>query len=109
VAYGVNVTNKVRATVGDYLGAIERGNYSAAYDLECAAAQRSQSADELAAQFADNKLVSHTLDTPQSVDVGGTSAYAVPADLRFANGQTESERFVVISEGSGLVVCGVAQ
>ena len=111
VAYGVHQINAASSTVDRFLTAVERQHYSAAYQMQCSAARQAQSRGEFAGQFAHgNRLVGHRLSQPESVNIGGTSAYAVPAELRYADGAEGQERFVVIPEqagGSNLAVCGV--
>lgn len=110
-AYGVHQINAASSAVDRFLTAVEQQRYSAAYRMQCAAARQAQSRSEFAGQFNQgNRLVSHSLSQPESVNIGGTSAYAVPAQLRYADGAAGEERFVVIPEtagGSDLAVCGV--
>lgn len=111
VAYGVHQLNAASDAVDNFLTAVERQRYAAAYKMQCSAARQAQSRGEFAGQFDHgNRLVSHSLSQPESVNIGGTSAYAVPAELRYADGTEGEERFVVIPEragGSDLAVCGV--
>lgn len=108
VAFSVHEVNAAGSAVDRFLTAIQNQQYSQAYRMQCEAAQQSQSRSEFTSQFkGGHRLVSHNLSQPEAVNVGGTSAYAVPADLSFADGTSDSERFVVISEQSGFSVCGV--
>ncbi|HEY3502802.1 MAG TPA: hypothetical protein VGN37_08495 [Actinocatenispora sp.] len=112
IGFSVYETNQVSDTADRFLNAIEAERYDAAYRMQCEQAREEQSQRAFADELAQGpKLDGHTLSTPQGLN-GGSSAFAVPAQLRFADGSERTERIVVVSEaassGGSLKVCGVA-
>lgn len=112
VGFSVYETNQVSATADRFLTALEDERYAAAYGMQCEQAREEQGRAEFEAELSrEPKLDSHTLETPEGLS-GGSAAFAVPAQLRFADGSERTERIVVVSEaaagGGSLKVCGVA-
>lgn len=109
LAYGLSVSNKVTATVRDYLGALRAERYDDAYRMQCAVARQQQSRSEFTAQFREGpRLSGYQLSQPEAADVGGGSAYAVPAHLTFDDGSESRKKFVVVTDSQGgFAVCGV--
>lgn len=103
--------SRIPQAVDTFLVAVEKGQYAEAYDLQCSAVREQQNESEFANQFEQGKkLSSHKLGSAVPADSGGsgtTQAYLVPADLRYDDGTTEQDDFVVITEGGDYTVCGV--
>ncbi|WP_203660643.1 Rv0361 family membrane protein [Actinocatenispora rupis] len=112
IGFTVYETNQVSDTADRFLTALQDQRFAAAYQMQCRQARAEQTQQEFVDELSrEPKLDSHTLDAPEALQ-SGSSAYVVPAQLRFADGQDKTERIVVVSEaaasGGSLKVCGVA-
>jgi hypothetical protein len=96
-----------RAVVREYLDAVVRHEYAAAYGLLCDRLKRAESQRQFASRIsAEPQIVTYRLH-----DLQMTPEMAVPADVRFATGRETTRRYVLTQDGSTgtLRVCGVRE
>jgi hypothetical protein len=109
IAFGLTsqeaFNEQAQVVVGDYLDAINDGEYAEAYDMLCESEQRAVTRTEFEEQVESQPRIS-------SYDVGDlnlTSEISVPVDVTYADGQRDRLRFLLEQDtGTGAFeVCGV--
>jgi len=97
------VNEQAQKTVTNYLQALRSEEYADAYDLLCDSAQRAESQDEFEQRVArEPRIAWFEVAEPQFVD-----QVIVPAEVRFADGDVDTLRFVLKQDRTGTFeVCG---
>jgi len=98
------IDEQARATVGHYLDAVKDENYEDAYDLLCDDIQQRESPDRFAQRVQrDPDISSYQLQQTQVAD-----QVVVPADVRYADGDSETINFVLQQDSTtgAFEVCG---
>jgi len=98
------IDEQARTTVRHYLDAVRAQEYDDAYDLLCDAAQQRESRDEFAQRVSgEPDISSYRLEKTQVTD-----QVIVPAELRFAGGDSETINFVLDQDSTtgAFEVCG---
>lgn len=97
----------VQDTAGTFLGALETGNTATAYAELCSSAREQFTPTQFEQVLAGRpKIVSHKFLNTNVMDNNGVVTATVNAELRYADGSSETHLFRLTKESSEWRVCG---
>ncbi|GAA1565258.1 hypothetical protein GCM10009827_103540 [Dactylosporangium maewongense] len=101
-------TSAAQAAAEAYVGALESGDFAAAYGLACAATRGEHTQDDyVAALGRQPKIQSHKVVGTFIRNVNGKTSADITMDVVYAEGSPKRYVFTLVEEGDAWKVCGV--